>query len=300
MGSMILYSFKLSYFFYIKIMSSKSSNKIQINYRTYGKCIPPRRCAIHIPGWAGDATDHTNGSVAKPLHCIPFVEGSTYGVELLYSFDTTTYVTKKNGKILFEGEWEKEDLMGVKYDDIPPFGAFAEDHYGMTSSLDIHCPKDHIIRLEPHPSFYTDPTYSIPWVVPGHIQSEWWSSIFFVVFKAPPEGHTHVFQKGKPYAQMLVLPRKVDYSIEKMTKELEAERNQRNTLIFSNRKKYSKNIWKDSNGKEFDDKYKQIKNIFEKHGIEAVDKFLSQFKNGAEKTALKRKLKLFGCKKPKK
>ena len=232
-------------------MSSKSSNKIQINYRTYGKCIPPRRCAIHIPGWAGDATDHTNGSVAKPLHCIPFVEGSTYGVELLYSFDTTTYVTKKNGKILFEGEWEKEDLMGVKYDDIPPFGAFAEDHYGMTSSLDIHCPKDHIIRLEPHPSFYTDPTWSTPCAVPGHIQGEFWSSIFFVVFKSPLEGQQQIFQKGKPYAQIFILPKKVEYDIEEMSPETRKKREKRNDIVFNNRRKVAKHVWKDNLNQEF-------------------------------------------------
>ena len=277
-------------------MSSRYGVKHVLQYRTYGKCLAPQRCAIHIPGWAGDTTDHTNGSVAKPLHCIPFVEGSTYGVELLYNFDTTTYVTKKNGKILFEGDWANEDLQGAKYDDIPPFGAFAADHYGMTSSLDIKVPKDHVMRLEPHPSFYTDPTYSTPWVVPGHIQAEWWSSIFFVVFKAPPEGHTHVFQKDKPYAQLLILPRKVNYVIEKMSPETEKQRSERNNLIFNNRRKFTKNTWKDSNGKEFDDKYKQIKMIFEKHGVEGVDKFLSQFKNGPEKTEIKRKLRLIGYK----
>jgi hypothetical protein len=277
-------------------MSSRYGNKFHIEYRTYGKALPPKRCAIHIPGWAGDGTDHTNGSVAKPLHCIPFVEGSTYGLELTYAFDTTTYVTKKNGEIIFEGDWQKEDLMGVKYDSIPPFGAFAADHYGMTSCLDLKIPKDYVLRIEPHPSFYTDPTYSTPWVVPGHIQAEWWSSIFFVVFKAPPEGHTHVFQKNIPYAQVLILPRKVNYNIEKMSNTTEKERSERNSLIFNNRKKYAKNIWKDSNGKEFDDKYKQIKIIFEKHGIEAVDQFLSKFKNPQEAKKIKRKLQLFGVK----
>lgn len=250
-----------------------------LKYRTYGKCFPPKKIKIELPGWAGEANDHSYGSTPKPLHCVPFVEGSTYGIELCYSFDTTTYVTTKNGKVLFEGEWEKEDLMGVKYDDIPPFGVFAEGHYGFTSSLDILPPEDHVLRLEPHPSYYTDLTYSTPCIVPGHIQSEWWSSIFFVVFKAPPEGHTHVFQKNKPYAQILILPKRVDYDIQKMPEDLESKRTLRNNLVFTHRKKFATNIWKDVNGKEFDDKYRILKSIFEKGGISAVDSFLEQFNN---------------------
>jgi len=285
-------------------MSSKANEKIDVFYRTYGKCIPPKRIAIDIPGWAGDGTDHTMGSVAKPLHCLPFVEGSTYGIELIYSFDTTTYVSRKNGKIVFDGDWSKEDLQGVRYDEIPPFGAFAEEHYGFTSSLDFQIPKDYILRLEPHPSFYTDPTYCTPWAVPGHIQSEWWSSIFFVVFKAPPVGHTHVFQKGKPYAQALILPRKVSYNIQRMPEEMEQKRNTRNSLVFNNRKKFAKNIWIDNNGKEFDDKYKVLKMIYEKKGVMAVDEFLSQFLQTANKKDLeqkiKRKLKIFNLKKKRK
>ncbi|MFZ8477729.1 hypothetical protein ACO1MN_15820, partial [Staphylococcus aureus] len=78
---------------------------------------------------------------------------------------------------------------------------------------------------EPHPRYYTDDTGTVPLCVPGHIQGEWWSKIFFVVFKAPSPGQKHVFKKGEPYGQILVLPKKMTYSVTKMTEQEAADRN---------------------------------------------------------------------------
>jgi len=143
--------------------------KLKVLYRNYGSSIGPRKIKIEIPGFAGESNDHTNGSKAQPFHCLPFVDASTYALELIYHFDTTTIVKNVGGKIIFDGDWSKEKL-NVKYSTIPPFGLFAEGHYGFTSSLDIQPPPGYIIRVEPHPSFYTDPTWSTPCAVPGHIQ----------------------------------------------------------------------------------------------------------------------------------
>jgi hypothetical protein len=137
-------------------------------------------------------------------------------------------------------------------------------------------PPGHIVRIEPHPSFYTDPTWQTPCAVPGHIQGEFWSSIFFVVFKAPLEGQQQIFQKGKPYAQIFILPKKVNYEIDEMPAEIKKSREKRNDIIFNNRRKVAKHVWKDSLNQEFDDKYKQLKTIFEKKGIAGVDEFLEK------------------------
>ena len=58
------------------------------------------------------------------------------------------------------------------------------------------------IRTEPHPRFYTDPTDTTPIAVPALIR-RWWPMIFFLVFKSPPEGKTHIFRPGEPFAQIL-------------------------------------------------------------------------------------------------
>jgi hypothetical protein len=250
-------------------------NKTKVLYRTYGGSIGPRKIKIEIPGFAGESNDHGNGSKAQPFHCLPFVDGSTYGLELIYHFETTTIVKNIKGKIVFEGDWSKEKLT-AKYSNIPPFGLFADGHYGFTSSLDIQPPPDHIIRVEPHPSFYTDTTWSTPCAVPGHIQGEFWSSIFFVVFKSPLEGQQQIFQKGRPYAQIFILPKKVAYDIEEMPAAIKSKREKRNDIVFNNRRKIAKNVWKDNLNQEFDDKYKQLKMIFEKKGIEGVDEFLDK------------------------
>jgi len=249
--------------------------KTKVLYRTYGTSISPRKIKIEIPGFAGESNDHTNGSKAQPFHCLPFVDGSTYGLELIYHFETTTIVKNIGGKIIFDGDWSKEKL-NVKYSTIPPFGLFAEGHYGFTSSLDIQPPPGHIIRVEPHPSFYTDPTWSTPCAVPGHIHGEFWSSIFFVVFKSPLEGQQQIFQKGKPYAQIFILPKKVNYEIEEMPPEVRQKRERRNDIVFNNRRKIAKHNWRDNLNQEFDDNYKQLKMIFEKKGIDGVDEFLEK------------------------
>src|SRR5581483_3355518 len=131
-----------------------------------------------------------------------------YGLELIYPFDTEC-VVRNDGKVTFEGDFEPERPPDDK--DWPPFKAFAPGHYGMTSCLDIEPPEGYVLRTEPHPRYFTDPDNTTPCMVPGHIQGEWWPRIFFVVFKAPPQGHFHVFCKGEPYGQLLVVPRKVTY-----------------------------------------------------------------------------------------
>jgi hypothetical protein len=85
-----------------------------------------------------------------------------------------------------------------------------------------------------------------------------------------------IFQKGKPYAQIFILPKKVAYDIEEMPAAIKSKREKRNDIVFNNRRKIAKNVWKDNLNQEFDDKYKQLKMIFEKKGIEGVDEFLDK------------------------
>jgi hypothetical protein len=79
-----------------------------LHYRTAAKGIPPRPIRLEVPGWAGDAAKPVDGSVAQPWHCNPFVEGSTYGLELIYPFDTECQVINRDGVTQIEWDFARE------------------------------------------------------------------------------------------------------------------------------------------------------------------------------------------------
>lgn len=249
---------------------------INITYRKWSSGIPPRPIKLEVPGWAGEHNKHTNGDAPQPWHCLPFVEGSTYGLELCYSFEGESRVSMKDGQLLFEGDCvvDNPDAPGKK---MPLFMAFAPHHFGTTSCLDIHVPPGYVLRTEPHPRFYTDTTSSVPCCVPGHLQTQWWPMIFFLVFKNPMPGQTLVFKKGQPYAQVLVVPKKVGYDIQEMSQQEQEERRTIGNLIRQHSKQFVKNDWCDNTGGHFDDKYKILSAIYAKSGADGVKEFLNSF-----------------------
>lgn len=255
-------------------------DSLELKYRTWFKGIVPKHIKLEIPGWAGDSSGHSNGDKPQSWHCIPFVEGSSYGLELVYPFDSECHVCVKDGMCVFDGDFGKEPAPpGVNF---PPFQQFAPGHYGLTSSLDIQAPPGYVIRLEPHPRYYTDETYTVPLCITGHIQTEWWPKIFFVVFKSPRPGDVHIFRKGEPYGQILVVPKRVNYTLTPHTHDEIAVRNTRCQRISSYAKYVAKNSWADHRGNIFDDKYKVLAGIFAKGGECAVDEYLEKVMNETE------------------
>lgn len=157
---------------------------IEIKYKTWYKGVGPKPIKLEIPGWSGHNHNHSSGEKPQPWHCPPFVAGSTYGLELIYPFESECLVRTRDGKVEFEGDFTTESReCSVK---LPPFSNFAPGHYGFTSSLDIECDPDYVIRLEPHPRYYVDTVGDVPLCITGHLES-WWPRIFFIVFKAPWE-----------------------------------------------------------------------------------------------------------------
>lgn len=270
-------------------------SNIKLKWRSFfnGKEFPPASIKLQIPGWAGQDKTHSDGSKAQPWHCVPFVEASTYGIELLYPFETECVVRNIDGITVFEGDFSEE---AKKYNHpMPPFMTFAEGHFGFTSSFDLEPPEDHVIRIEPHPKYYTDFSWTTPLPVAGHIQGEWWSKIFFIVFKQPPVGGQYVFRKGEPYAQILILPKKINYEIKEMS---EAEK-QRRTQLESNVSKYSDYFckkWKDDKDNTFDNKYKVLSTTFAKEGMQGINTII---KNCSKEhyNKKRKKIKLFKYKK---
>lgn len=245
-----------------------------IKWRSWFKGIPPKPIKLKIPGWAGDSHGHSNGDKPQPWHCPPFREGSVYGLELIYPFETECHVKNINGKIIFEGDFELEsNQSGVN---LPPFSAFAPDHFGFTSSLDLMPPENHIIRIEPHPRFYVDNTGTVPCAITGHLQSEWWPKFFFVVFKSPRPGECLIFKHQEPYAQILVLPKKIDYEIVEMTPEEKTSRKKLEEKIINIGPGIATNTWKDHLGNKFDDKYKVFSGVFSKGGFQGLQDLIAE------------------------
>jgi len=242
---------------------------IKIKYRTWYKGSAPRKIKLEIPGWAGDSMDHSDGSKPQPWHCQPFIDGSTYGLELIYPFDTECRITlDENNEIKFEGDFSKESPW-TKQKHAKPFAAFAPGHFGFTSSIDICPPEGYVTRIEPHPRFFTDTTGTVPIPVPGHLHN-WWPRIFFIVFKAPLKGQTFIFRKDEPYAQILIVPRKMLYNVVEMTKQEKNERLNLEGAILKYQSYLSENIWEDHKGNTFDDKYRQLSNAYAKNGMQGI------------------------------
>lgn len=225
----------------------------QIKYRSWFKGIPPKKIKLQVPGWAGENHHHSG----QAWHCKPFIDGSVYGLELIYPFKTEVVVKTVNGELIFEDDFT-EERNEAKHNWVRPFSHFAPHHFGFTSSLDIKTEPGFGIMILPHPRVYTDRTGTVPMPVAGFIESDWWARIFFVVFKSPLEGQKYVFRYGEPYAQILVLPKEVKYDIKKMTPEEENQRALQEKLITDNVKTIATNIWQTDAGETFDNKYKVL------------------------------------------
>ena len=251
------------------------SETIRVKCRTWHLGKPPKSIKLQIPGWSGCDHTHTHGSKAQPWHCQPFIDGSTYGMELTFPFETEFHATMRDGKMHFEGDFAAENEItkpqGVH---LPPFACFADGHFGMTSCLDIQVPDGYVLRMESHPRFYTDTTNTVPCVVPGHLQTSWWSKIFFVVFKNPVEGQKYIFRKDEPYAQILILPKKVSYEVDPMTEQEIFKRGSQDGIIADNARSIAGLTWTSEGGHQFDDKYKKLASVAAKHGCPHVQKHL--------------------------
>jgi hypothetical protein len=186
----------------------------------------------------------------------------------------------RDGKMCFEGDFTMENEItkpqGVT---LPPFACFADGHFGMTSCLDIEVPDAQVLRLESHPRFYTDTTGTVPCVVPGHLQTSWWPKIFFVVFKNPAEGQRYIFRSNEPYAQVLIIPKKVSYDIEKMTDKEVYHRGYLDGAIADNARSIAGQTWHSEGGHQFDDKYKKLSTVAAKNGCPYVGKHIEIVKS---------------------
>ncbi len=229
--------------------------RIHLKYRTAHSGRPPQPIRLEIPGWAGDASKMQSGNVPQPWHCNPFVEGSTYGLELIYPYESECHIVNDGGEVRIEWDYVRDRAAGASGGE---FVRFAPKHYLFNTHLDLQAPPDHVLRFEPHPRFFTDETGTVPCPIIGNLQTEWWPKLFFVAFKAPLVGQRHIFRKGEPYAQVIVVPRRVTYEIETMTADEAQKRSDLEATMVNAQLHIAEHGWHDNTGYEFNDKYKVL------------------------------------------
>ena len=227
-----------------------------VKYRLFEPRLSPRRTKMEVPGWTGQQEPRRNGSHEYAWHCMPFVEGAQYGIELFYPFDNELHVTKRDGRVALEGDFGPDPGTGIQW---PPFRSFGEGYYTYQLLLDLKVADDMAVRTEPHPRFYTSSADDVPIAVPALLHTSWWPMISFVVFKAPPEGRTHVFRPGEPFMQILFLPSEAHFELVAMDEEEAAERELRSRRIHASRDTLGKGTaWTSSTNTVFDGTYRHI------------------------------------------
>lgn len=227
-----------------------------VKFRQFGDRPAPQPIKITVPGWAGTKAPRADGSHEQPWHCIPFSESARYGLELIYPYDVELRVTTRDGRVRLDADWgEPPQSMAVW----PPFRTFGDDYYSYQLSLDLDVPPGFAVRTEPHPRYFTDPTYTTPLAVPALIRSEWWPMIFFCIFRAPPPGVTHVFRKDEPFIALTVLPADPDLTVEPMDEETAAQREMRSRRLAANRDKLAEGTrWTSDTHTIFDGTYRNL------------------------------------------
>jgi hypothetical protein len=187
---------------------------------------------IPVPGWGGEAAPRADGSHEQVWHCLPFSEGARYGLEMLYPYEAELRVQSLEGQVVLTADWGPDPQNGLNW---PPFRPFGEGFYSYQILLDLKVPPGFAIRTEPHPRYYAEASHTVPLAVPALIRAAWWPMMSFVIFKAPPPGVTHIFRKGEPFLQMIVIPDDPDLQIEPMGEAEAAERELQSRRIHASR-----------------------------------------------------------------
>jgi hypothetical protein len=226
---------------------------VKVRYREGGLRV--RRTKLEIPGWSGEREPRADNSTEQIWHCLPFSEGAQYGIEIFYPYTNEMTVTTRDGKLVLEGDFGPDPGTGVLW---PPFRNFGDRFYTYQLLLDIDPGEGWAVRTEPHPRFYSDRTDTVPIAVPALVR-HWWPMLFFMVFKSPAEGRTHVFRPDEPMAQILVIPEEAEFDLADMTEEEAADRELRSRRIHQARSTLAADTkWASKTNTVFDGTYRHM------------------------------------------
>jgi hypothetical protein len=226
-----------------------------VKYRSINPNLHPRRTRLEVPGWAGESEPRVDGSHEYPWHCVPFSEAARAGLEVPYPHEDELRVTTKDGTPIFEGDFLDTPERVARR---PPFRSFGKQYYTYQILLDLKVEKGFAIKIETHPRFYTDTTGTVPIAVPALIR-HWWPMVFFVVFKSPAEGQTHIFRPGEPFLQITIVQEDVKFELVEMSEEEGAERELQSQRIYASRTTLSADTqWTSSTDTVFDGTYRRL------------------------------------------
>lgn len=227
----------------------------RIKYRMTGQPLTLRRTKMQIPGWSGQAEPRVDGSHEYAWHCLPFTEAAQYGIEALYPYQNELRVSTRQGKLVFDGDFGADPGDGRQW---PPFRSFGEAFYTCQLLLDLKVEAGFAVKIEPHPRVFTDSTGSAPVAVPALIRN-WWPMMSFMVFKAPPEGLTHIFRPDEPFAQFVVVPEECEIELLPMAEEEAAERELQSRRIYESRATLAADSqWISATNTVFDATYRRL------------------------------------------
>ena len=223
-----------------------------VKYRSHHANLKPRRTRLEVPGWAGLNEPRADGSHEYPWHCVPFSEAARAGIEVLYPHEDELRVSVKKGELWFDGDFGAQDARR------PPFRSFGDEYYTYQLLLDLKVEENFAIKVETHPRFYTDTTGTVPIAVPAVLR-HWWPMVFFVVFKTPAEGQTHVFRPGEGMLQITVVTADQKLDLIEMPEEEAAERELQSERIYASRSTLSADTqWTSATNTVFDGTYRKI------------------------------------------
>jgi hypothetical protein len=226
-----------------------------VKYRMVNPKLRPRRTRLELPGWAGKPEPRVDGSHEYAWHCIPFSEGAKAGIELFYPHDDEMRVTMRDGTLHFEGDFGDAKASDARR---PPMRTFGKEYYTYQILVDFKVDERHAIKIETHPRFYTDCTGTVPIAVPAVIR-HWWPMIYFVVFKSPAEGHTHIFRPNEPFIQVTIVDADPKIELLEMPQEEAAERELQSRRIYASRTTLSSDTqWTSDTNTVFDGTYRRI------------------------------------------
>ena len=227
----------------------------QVKMRYLMPGLAPRRTRLEIPGWAGERAPRANGSREQMWHCALFSEGAQYGVEIFYPLEAELRVTTRDGKLEIDHDLGPAPEPGMEW---PPFRNFGDIYYTFQLLLDLDPGEGYAVRFEPHPRFFSDRTGTCPIAVPALVRN-WWPMLYFMVFKAPDEGKTHVFRPGEPMAQILVIPENAEFDLVPQTQEEAAQRELRARRIHAARSTVTADtVWTSTTNTVFDGTYRYM------------------------------------------
>jgi tetratricopeptide (TPR) repeat protein len=247
-------------------------DKLELKYITFDKSTAPQAIRMKIPGWSGVGDKMEDGSEPQPWHCLPFTEGATYGLELVYPYETECHVVNEDGKIRFDWDFSREPqsrLTGGEF--VTFFPKEASHFYLFNTGVDLAPPAGYVVRTEPHPRFFTDRTGTAPVAVVGHVQGEWWPKKFFVVFKAPLPGERQIFRRGEPYVQLLLVPQRLSLETAPMSPQENERRRALEQKIALSNHHIATNVWQNPSGYAFSNHYKILARAFSREGQAGVE-----------------------------